>query len=255
MPGLGKTSTCKAIIRSLGADALFVNASLERGIDVLRNKIMQFASSSSLDDSPKIVVMDEVDSISRDQQSAWRGFLDEFSSNCSFIFTGNYKSKIIEPLLDRLQNYDFASFDKQEMVKPIFEKLKSILENEGVPFDENVKSGIVKIIQGNYPKIRSMIGCLQRSVQNGKFEVIIEGSDYDDIINAMRNKEYLQMISLVNSLTNPDGMFEYLYNHIEMFSNLPNAVVALAKGQFQSDQVRDKNLNLSATLVELMSCL
>lgn len=255
LPGLGKSSTCKAIINTMGADALFINASLEKGIDVLRSKILQFASSSSLDDSPKLVIMDECDNITRDAQAAFRGFLDEFSGNCSFIFTGNYKSKMIEPLLDRLQNYDFATFSKQEMVKPIFEKLKYITENEGVEFNDEVKTNIVKIIQNCYPRIRNMIGCLQRSLTNGTFEIEQEGSNFEEIIQTMRAKDYQKLLGQVNSLPNPDAMFEYLYKNVEMFSNLPQAVLVLAKGQFQAEQVRDKNLNLASVLVELMNCL
>lgn len=255
LPGLGKSSTCKAIIQTMGADALFINASLEKGIDMLRSKILQFASSNSLSDDPKIVVLDEADNITRDAQAAFRGFLDEFSGNCSFIFTGNYKSKMIEPLLDRLQNYDFASFSQQEMVKPIFEKLKFITESEGVQFDDTVKTNIVKIIQNCYPRIRNMIGCLQRSLTNGTFEVESEGTNFDEIVQTMRNKDYQTLLSQVNSLPNPDAMFEYLYKNVTMFSNLPQAVLVLAKGQFQAEQVRDKNLNLAAVLVELMGCL
>ena len=94
-PGLGKTSTARALIKSLDADAMFLNASLEKGIDVLRTKIFNFASQESFDDRTKIVVLDECDNLGKDFQQAARGFLDEFSCNCSFIFTGNYKSKII----------------------------------------------------------------------------------------------------------------------------------------------------------------
>ena len=160
------------------------------------------------------IVTHNCDNITRDAQAAFRGFLDEFSGNCSFIFTGNYKSKMIEPLLDRLQNYDFASFSQQEMVKPIFEKLKFITESEGVTFDDNVKTNIVKIIQNCYPRIRNMIGCLQRSLTNGTFEVESEGTNFDEIVQTMRNKDYQTLLSQVNSLPNPDAMFEYLYKNV-----------------------------------------
>lgn len=254
-PGLGKSSTAKALIRSLDAEALFVNASLEKGIDLLRNKLMQFASSNSLSDSPKIVVLDECDNLTKDAQQAFRSFIDEFSGNCSFIFTGNYKSKIIEPLLSRLENYDFITFPKGEMVKPIFERLKFIVESEGVTFNDEVKGNIVKIIQNSYPKIRNMIGCLQRSISNGEFSVIEESANFDEIIETMRKKEYLTLIQQVNSIPNPDTMYEFLYKNIEIFSKIPNAVVIIAKYQFQTEQVRDKNLNLCACLIELLNCL
>lgn len=254
-PGLGKTSTAKALIRTLDAEALFVNASLEKGIDLLRSKLLQFASSKSLSDSPKIIVLDECDNITRDAQQAFRGFLDEFSGNCSFIFTGNYKSKIIEPLLSRLENYDFVTFPKSEMVKPVFERLKHIVESEGVVFDDNVKSNIVRVIQNFYPKIRDMIKCLQKSISNGKFVVEEESTDFDKIVDTMKQKDYSTLIQQVNCLSNPDTMYEFLYKNFDKFSKIPQAVVIIAKYQFQTEQVRDKNLNLCACLVELINCL
>lgn len=254
-PGLGKSSTAKALIRTMDAEALFVNASLERGMDLLRSKLSQFASSNSLSDSPKIVVLDEADNILKDAQQAFRSFIDSYGKNCTFIFTGNYKSKIIEPLLDRLDNYNFVEFPKGEMVKPIFERLKFICETEGVEFTDDVKANVIKIIQNCYPKIRSMIGCLQRSISDGKFTIVEESSDFEDVIATMKSKDYQSLIIKVNSLPNPDAMYEYMYRNIDLFSKLPNAVVTIAKYQFQSESVRDKNLNLSACLVELINCL
>ena len=201
------------------------------------------------------IVTHNCDNITKDAQQAFRGFIDEFSNNCTFIFTGNYKSKMIEPLLDRLENYNFVEFPKSEMVKPIFERLKFICESEGVTFNEDVKANIVKIIHNCYPKIRNMIGCLQRSISDGKFTLVEESSSLDDVIDAMKSKNYKNIISSVNALPNPDIAYEYFYKNIDMFSKIPNAVLALAKGQFQTEQVRDKNLNLCATCIELMNCL
>lgn len=255
-PGLGKSSTAKAIINTMKADALFVNASMERNIDTLRGKIFNFASSQSLSDDPKIVVMDESDNLSKDTQSAMRGFLDQFSKNCTFIFTGNYKSKIIEPLLDRLENYDFMDFTLDEpTIIAIFTRLKSALENEGVTVDIDTKKTLVKIIRSNYPRIRNMISTIQRSVDDGVFTYTEESTDFRDIIETLKSKDYTKMITQVNSLSNPDAMYEYLYKHIELYKDLPKAILVLAKGQFQSDQVRDKNLNLASSLVELFPCL
>lgn len=396
-PGLGKSSTAKALIRSMNADALFVNASMERGIDVLKSKIMNFASTESLTDSPKIVVMDECleenekvllldnnkivptklnalekgkvyecisfnmetgkyehdtcevvsdkssdiyeveledgrklkvtdnhpfivrtsdgkfieksikdglssdddivcltseentyekvksitkispgrvinltvhknhtfvaengivthncDNMLKDVQASWRGFIDSFHGNCSFIFTGNYKSKIIEPLLDRLENYEFVQFPKEEMVKPIFEKLKYIAQKEELTFDDKQ---IGLIIKEYYPRIRGMIGALQRSAQNGQIVLQGEGSDFSEVISEMRAKNYLGMVEKVNALPNPDAMYEFLYKNLGLFQKLPNAIVTIAKYQYQNGMVRDKNLNLSACLTELTACL
>lgn len=252
-PGLGKSCTSKAIIRSSGADALFLNASLEKGIDVIRNKVMQFASSVSLSDAPKIVVFDEADNISPDAQASLRGFLDEFSSNCSFIFTGNLKSKIIEPLLDRLENYDFSEFPKEEMVKPIFEKLKFIVQNEGYEFDSEKQQLVISIIQNSYPKIRDMIKTLVKSLETNSLVFENSISSFEEILESLKKKDYYKIIEQTNSLTNPDGMFEFLYARIKDFSKIPGAIQSLAKGQYQSAFVRDKNLNLASTLCELMN--
>lgn len=252
-PGLGKSCTSKAIIRSSGADALFLNASLEKGIDVIRNRVMQFASSVSLSDAPKIVVFDEADNISPDAQASLRGFLDEFSGNCSFIFTGNIKSKIIEPLLDRLENYDFSEFPKEEMVKPIFEKLKFIVQNEGYEFDSEKQQLVISIIQNSYPKIRDMIKTLVKSLETNSLVFENSISSFEEILESLKKKDYYKIIEQTNSLTNPDGMFEFLYARIKDFSKIPGAIQSLAKGQYQSAFVRDKNLNLASTLCELMN--
>ena len=395
-PGLGKTSTARALIKSLDADAMFLNASLEKGIDVLRTKIFNFASQESFDDRTKIVVLDECleeneeviliengkekcvklkdlekgkvyeclsfnletgefeidtceiisdkidtvyeveledgrkiqvtsnhpfiieengeyieksiddglskyddlvikddifkriksitkltekrvinltvhknhtfitkngivthncDNLGKDFQQAARGFLDEFSCNCSFIFTGNYKSKIIEPLLDRLENYDFCDFNKTEMIKPIFDRLIYILESEKVEVTNETKISLANMIKFYFPCIRSMVRDLQKCVSNGNFEFRQEYSDFGDIFETLKQKKYLDVVKKVNTLNNPDGMFEFLYNNIEDFKNIPNAIIKLADYQFKAETVRDKNLNLSACLVELMGCL
>lgn len=394
-PGLGKSSTARALIKSLDADAMFINASFEKGIDILRNKIFNFASQESFDDRTKIVVLDECleeneeviliengkekcvklkdlekgkiyeclsfnlktgefeidtceiisdkidtvyeveledgrkiqvtsnhpfiieengeyieksiddglskyddlvikddifkriksitkltekrvinltvhknhtfitkngivthncDFLTKDTQGAFRAFLDEFSANCSFIFTGNYKSKIIEPLLDRLENYDFCDFEKTEMIKPIFDRLVYILESENVEVTQEIKLNLANIIKVYYPCIRSMVGVLQRSVLNGKFEFIQESSDFDDIFKSVKEKNFLDIVKKVNTLNNPDAMYEFLYNNIEDFKDIANAIIKIADYQFKTETVRDKNLNLSACLVELTKC-
>ena len=253
-PGLGKSSTARALIHSLNADSMFINASNEKGIDVLRNKIYNFACSESFDDKPKVVVLDEADYITKDAQAAFRGFIDEYSSNCSFIFTGNYKSKMIEPLLNRLENYDFGNFKPEEMKVPIYNRLTWILEQEGFEITQDIKVGVCNVIKACYPSIRSMINSLERLSFTGNFTVTEENTSFDDVINAMREKDYLKLVSKVNALPNPDAMYEYLYGKISMFRNIPNAIIAIADGQFKTETVRDKNLNLCATLVNLMTC-
>ncbi len=255
-PGTGKSSTAHAIIKEIGGEALWINASMEKGIDVLRGKVGKFASQSSFDDNIKIVVMDEFDHFSKDGQAAFRGFIDEFSANCRFIFTGNYKEKIIQPLLDRLEVYDFNAFSKEEMVKPIFERLKFILENEKVQYDPKA---LVPVINTYYPRIRSMVGALQKFSKDGVFKVSESELDdvnvFDKVMQWVNPSSYTEMITEVNKLNGPDNMYTYLYNNAAKYfapQNYPNVVLIIAKYQHMSDSVRDKNLNLAACLTELM---
>jgi DNA polymerase III delta prime subunit len=255
-PGTGKSSTAHAIIKEIGGEALWINASMEKGIDVLRGKVGKFASQSSFDDNIKIVVMDEFDHFSKDGQAAFRGFIDEFSANCRFIFTGNYKEKIIQPLLDRLEVYDFNTFSKEEMIKPIFGRLKFILENEKVQYDPKA---LVPIINTYYPRIRSMVGALQKYSKDGEFKVSESELDdvnvFDKVMQWVNPNSYTEMITEVNKLNGPDNMYTFLYNNAAKYfqpQHYPTVVITIAKYQHMSDSVRDKNLNLAACLTELM---
>ena len=255
-PGTGKSSTAHAIIKEIGGEALWINASMEKGIDVLRGKVQKFASQCSFDDNIKIVVMDEFDHFSKDGQAAFRGFIDEFSANCRFIFTGNYKEKIIEPLLDRLEVYDFNSFNKEEMVKPIFERLRFILDNESIQYDPK---DLVPVINTYYPKIRSMIGTLQKFSNDGKFVLneyeLDDLNVFDNVMKLVSPTTYKELILAVNKLNGPDNMYSFLYNNASKYfaeNVYPNVVLTIAKYQHMSDSARDKNLNLAAALTELM---
>ena len=255
-PGTGKSSTAHAIIKEVNGEALWINASMEKGIDVLRGKVQKFASQSSFDDKIKIVVMDEFDHFSKDGQAAFRGFIDEFSANCRFIFTGNYKEKIIQPLLDRLEVYDFNAFDKAEMVKPIFERLKFILNNEGIQYDPKQ---IVPVINTYYPRIRSMVGALQKFSKDGQFQVSEHELDdvnvFDNVMQWVSPNTYTEMITEINKLNAPSNIYTYLYGNASKYfkqDKYPQVVLIIAKYQHMSSSVRDENLNVSACLTELM---
>ena len=256
LPGTGKSSSAHAIIKEIGGEALWINASMEKGIDVLRGKIANFASQSSFDDNIKIVVMDEFDHFSKDGQAAFRGFIDEYSANCRFIFTGNYKEKIIQPLLDRLEVYDFNSFSKEVMVKPIFERLRWILDNEKITYEPK---DLIPVINTYYPRIRSMIGALQKFSKDGMFKVSESELDdvnvFDKVMKLVSIQTFNDMILEINKLNAPDNMYSYLYKNAGKYfnqENYPQVVLIIAKYQHMSDSVRDKNLNLAACLTELI---
>ena len=254
-PGTGKTSTATALIKEINGEALFINASMENGIDLLRSKIQNFASTTAFDGKIKVVVLDEVDNLSQSAQYAFRNLIESFALNCRFILTGNFKEKMLEPLLDRLENYDFNNFSKQDLVKPMFERLKFILENEKVEYDQQ---DLVPIINTYYPSLRGMIGALQKLSHNGKL-VVTQGAldktdEYMQIINLIKKKDFNALINAVNDLNNPDNLYTFMFKHISEFdkNKLPQVTMILAKYQFQSSSVRDKNLNLAACAFELL---
>lgn len=254
-PGTGKSSTCNAILSELNTESIWINGSLSSGIDVLRGQIQKFASTGSLDDELKYVVIDEADYLnSNSTQPAFRGFLDEFSSNCRFIFTGNYKDKLIEPLISRLQCIDYDGFSKADLIKPIFERLKFILENENVQYDPK---DLVPVINTYYPSIRNMIGTLQKCSGTGtlKIEDLDDANMYDTVMRVVTPNTYLDMIAEVNKLNAPDNMYSHLYKNAAKYfapGNYPKVIVTIAKYQHMSSTVRDKNLNLCACLTEIV---
>ena len=202
------------------------------------------------------IVVHNCDYLSPDFQAACRGFLDEYSANCRFILTGNYKSKIIEPLIDRLQNIDFAAFDRKDIAKPMAARLIQILEKEGVCYN---KEDLVKIIYTYYPRMRSMIAFLQRSSTTGSLAVddaLDSMGEFDAVMNSLSGP-YEGTLSKVNALTSPDNMYSFLYKNIGQYFNTkaPKAIITVARYQHMASTVRDKHLNLMACLMELKADL
>lgn len=256
-PGTGKTSTMNALIKEGNFESLFINASLENGIDVLRGKIIQFAASESFDGKPKIVILDECDQFTDSAQGALRGIIEEFASNCRFILTCNYITKIIPAIVNRFEVYDFDEVldrNKQELVPKIFNYLKEILENEKVQFSQE---DLVNVIKNYYPSIRGMVACLQKSNFNNVLSLDIQkDSDFSEIIEFVKKRDFDKLMKTVYSLTNADKFYEFAFRKLEIPNqNKPQTYIILAKYQYQSAFSRDKNLNLAACLMEIASLL
>lgn len=252
-PGLGKTSTANAIVKESGMESLYINASLDSSIDVLRGKIKQFASTSSFDGRKKIVILDEADGFSENSHSAMKGMIEEFSSNCLFISTCNYINKIPEPIVNRFEVYDFDKifeYNKNIIFKKIIIKLIQILKNENVEFNQE---DIVKLVDLKYPSIRGMLMLLQSNTIDNKLQLseITLKDTYQDLLDLMKSRNFELMIKKVYEIVNPDGFYTWLFNHIDKVSKKPQVILTIAKYQFQSANVRDKNLNLGACCVEI----
>ncbi len=166
-PGTGKTTLAKAIATEIGADLLYINASMDSGIDTLRTKIAQFASTVSLNGGPKIVLLDEFDYANPSSfQPALRGFIEEFADNCRFIFTCNFKNRIIEPLHSRCATVEFKMDgpEKTKLKGLFYKRLIGILKTEGIQYDEKV---LAKLIQKHYPDFRRVLNEIQRYSVSG----------------------------------------------------------------------------------------
>jgi DNA polymerase III delta prime subunit len=265
-PGMGKTTIAKAACNELDCDVLVINGSDESGIDTLRNKIKVFASAISLSGGQKIVILDEADYLNPNSfQPALRNFMEEFSKNCRFILTCNYKKKIIEPLISRLTVFEFSipSSQKSKLAAQMMKRIQGILDGESVEYDKKV---LAEIIMKFFPDFRKTISEIQRYViANGKIDVGALSSIQDvsirDLITSLRTKDFTGMRKWVNENLDSEPnvivrlVFDNLENYLEP-SSIPTAIVILADYSYKSAFVADQEINLTAMFINIMSeCL
>ena len=259
--GVGKTTAAIAMCEEIGLDYIFINSSEERGIDTLRTKIRGYASTMSFGGSQKVIILDEADYITPEAQAALRGAIEEFSSNCSFIFTCNFKSKLIDAIHSRCSVIDFTMVngEKPKMAAQFFKRLCDILTKENVTFDKTV---VVKIVEKFFPDYRRTLNELQRYSSSGNIDasVLSQVSDLKnitDLIRYLKEKNFGEMRKWV--VTNSDidtariyrKIYDGLYEYMKPES-IPQAVVIIAKYQYQSAFVPDQEINLVACLTEIM---
>lgn len=262
--GVGKTTVAKALCNEIGAEYLFINGSEESGIDVLRNKIKNFASSVSLTDSKKVVILDEADYLNANStQPALRGFIEEFSGNCRFIFTCNFKNRIIEPLHSRCAVVEFKieNKDKAAIAAAFFKRVVNILKTEKVEFDKSV---VAELIGKHFPDYRRILNELQRYSVSGKIDsgllVNIGDESYADLVKNLKAKNFTEVRKWVgkNSDVETTELFRHLYDkavdYIEQGS-IPQLVLVLAEYQYRAAFVADKEINIMAALTEVMGQL
>ena len=260
--GIGKTTVAKALCEQMNCDWIMINGSEEGGIDVLRNKIKNFASTVSLSGGKKVVILDEADYLNpQSTQPALRGFVEEFHKNCRFILTCNFKNRIIEPLHSRFSNIEFKvnPKDKPKLASRLFERAIYILKEQNVSYEDKV---LVELITKHFPDFRKLINELQRYSVSGSIDagILVNVSDENlkTLVTHLKNKEFGDMRKwVVNNLDNDPvkifrKIYDTLYTNLEP-STIPHAVLIIADYQYKSAFVADQEINLVACLTELMS--
>ena len=260
--GIGKTTVAKALCEQMNCDWIMINGSEEGGIDVLRNKIKNFASTVSLSGGKKVVILDEADYLNpQSTQPALRGFVEEFHKNCRFILTCNFKNRIIEPLHSRFSNIEFKvnPKDKPKLASKLFERAVYILKEQNVSYEDKV---LVELITKHFPDFRKLINELQRYSVSGSIDagILVNVSDENlkTLVTHLKDKAFSDMRKwVVNNLDNDPvkifrKIYDTLYTNLEP-STIPHAVLIIADYQYKSAFVADQEINLVACLTELMS--
>ena len=260
--GVGKTTVAKALCNEIGAEFLFINGSEESGIDVLRTKIKSFASSVSLTDAKKVVILDEADYLNPNStQPALRAFIEEFSANCRFIFTCNYKNRIIEPLHSRCAVIDFKidNKDKQETMAAFFKRAVQILKQENIEFDQKV---VAEVVAKHFPDYRRVLNELQRYSVSGKIDtgilVNVGEESYKELMKNLREMNFTEVRKWVGKNSDMDSvaLFRELYDNANTLlepQSIPQLVITLAEYQYKAAFVADHELNTMAALTEVMA--
>ena len=261
--GCGKTTVAKALCNQLGVDVYVINGSDEgRFLDTVRNNAKNFASTVSLSSEAKhkVIIIDEADNTTPDVQLLLRASIEEFSGNCRFIFTCNYKNKIIEPLHSRCAVVEFSVNAKQKPIlqAEFFKRLLSIVDAERIESDKNV---LIQLINKHFPDWRRILNECQRYSVGGKIDagILAHFSDVkvNDLIKNLKTKNFPEVRKwCVNNLDNDPAVllrriYDVLYDSL-VPSSIPPAVLTLAKYQYQIAFVADQEINLLACLTEIM---
>jgi DNA polymerase III delta prime subunit len=262
-PGIGKTTIAKALCNELGADFYVINGSDEgRFLDTVRNQAKNFASTVSLMGSSKhkVIIIDEADNTGNDVQLLLRANIEAFYNNCRFIFTCNYKNKIIEPLHSRCAVIDFTIKGKQkaQLAGSFFKRLQNILDAEGIEYDQKV---VAELVSKHFPDFRRVLNECQRYATGGKIDAGILASFSDisvnELIENLKEKNFPEVRKwVVSNLDNDSSLilrrvYDALYDSL-VPSTIPAAILVIAKYQYQIAFVADQEINLLAALTEIM---
>ena len=260
--GMGKTTIARALCEELQTDYIIINGSEESGIDVLRTKIKQFASTVSFSGKPKVVILDEADYLNPNStQPALRAFMEEFSSNCRFIFTCNFKNRIIPPLHSRTAVVEFKlpKSEKPRIAAAFFKRVLEILKHERVQADDKV---IAKVIEKHFPDYRRILNELQRYSSSGNIDegILVNMGEINmqELTAALKDKDWKKMRTwVVNNIDNdPQTLFRKFYDTLsDNVVQVPQLVLLLADYQYKSAFCADQEINLVACLTEIMAAV
>lgn len=258
-PGTGKTTVAKALCEETDFDYIMLNGSDENGIDVLRTKVKGFASSLSIAGARKAIIIDEADYLTPNAQAGFRGVIDESSKNCSFIFTCNYKNRLIEPLRSRCATIDFRLMNgqKQEMAISLLNRIEEILKAENVVYERAV---VVELIKKFFPDYRRVLNEIQRFASTGPLtkEVLAHVTEVkiNEVVGAMKKRDYngIRKWVGINAEADTSKIFRDFFDRVtDIFTNetVAIAIVILGKYDYQSAFCRDQEINMAACLTEL----
>ena len=260
--GTGKTTIAKAVCEEIGFDYLLVNGSdaAQTGIDALRTTVQNFASTVSLTGGAKVVIIDEADYLTNFSQPALRGFIEQFSQNCRFIFTCNFVHRIIEPLRSRCTVIEFVipKKDRPELMKAFFKRVTTILKTETIEYDKLV---VIQLVKKYFPDYRRSLNELQRYSSGGTIDTgllsQITNLQIQEVVTAMKKKEWKTMRKWVvqNIDADPSTVFRQIYDGLYDYfkpESIPQAVLILAEFQDKAGRVADPEINMVACLTNIM---
>jgi len=257
-PGLGKTTLAKVIVSGLGLENLFINASAESSIEMLREKVSHFARTVSFNRKQKIIIMDEIDGVTSNAFfPALRPILEQYSKNCTFIATANNPEQIPPAIISRFQEFEYEIEDKKLFAKSILERLELILQQEKTEYDKKI---IIEIVKKFFPDIRKMINVVQNNqsfLTDNNVLKKITGMDVTKLIEYMKKCDFVNVRSFIeNDLTNYDSAYKKIYDAMYDFikkEHLPNAIEILNSHQYQNAFVVDKGINLMNMMIQISS--
>lgn len=259
--GTGKTSIAKAVCNDVGCDYLFINASKENGIDVLRNKIANYASSVSLSGGRKVIILDEFEATTSNFQTAFRASLESYSKNATFILTANFENKIIQPIHSRCAviKFNVSKSEKKQLLLQFFKRVCYILESEKIEYNKEV---VANFIMRWYPDNRRILNELQRYSSNGNIDIglltQIGDIQLKDLLIYLKEKNFGKVREWVveNHTNDPNTIYRKLYDGMYEFltpNSIPQLVLIIAKYQYQSGFSCDQEINLLAFMIEVMT--